>query len=287
MGENSFLQAHVDQELKDSFSINYLSNQRFGALSVCRANYHRIFIIKKGSGVLHVDDCTYQVTGSELLLIAKGQLYGFHPDSILTGYELSFGDCFWEKAPDSASNCKAVLFNNAAANQQLPLTNAEHTELDILSQTLHQEFIKDDYPNKLDALAAYLKIIMIKIANVNASLIHGYDTFENQLYRQFIELVSKQYQTTHEVAEFADQLGISARKLSDLCKRCSGKGAKDIINGQLIAEAKRSLQFSSKPVKEIAYRLNFSTPDQFSHFFKKNTQVSPNNYREHFVNIGM
>jgi AraC family transcriptional activator of pobA len=287
MGNNNFLQMHIDQELKDSFSISYLSDHTFDTLAVCRANYHRIFIVKEGSGRFQADDHAYQIEGNELLLLAKGQVYGFLPDSKITGYELSFGDCFWEKAPDSANNCKAVLFNNAAANQQLPLTQPDHTELDILFQTLHQEFIKDNYPNKLDALAAYLKIIMIKIANVNASLINGFDSFEKQLYRQFIELVSKQYQTTHEVAEFADQLGISARKLSDLCRRCAGKGAKYIINGQLIAEAKRSLQFSSRPVKEIAYHLNFSTPDQFSHFFKKNTQVSPIDYREHFVNIGM
>ncbi|HMG07374.1 MAG TPA: helix-turn-helix domain-containing protein [Mucilaginibacter sp.] len=287
MINDNFSQAHVDKEIKDSFSINYLSNQTFDSLSVCRINYHRIFMLKEGSGTLLIDDVAYQLAGSELFLLAKGQLYAFHPNTHITGYELSFGDCFWEKTPDSANNCKAVLFNNAAANQQLPLNNTDQSELDVLFQTLYQEFIKDDYPNKLDALAAYLKIIMIKIANVNAALIHGYDSYENQLYRQFIELVSKRYQATHEVADFANQLGISARKLSDLCKRCSGKGAKDIINGQLIAEAKRSLQFSSKPVKEIAFHLNFSTPDQFSHFFKKNTQISPHDYRDRFVNIGM
>jgi AraC family transcriptional activator of pobA len=70
------------------------------------------------------------------------------------------------------------------------------------------------------------------------------------------------------VADYANQLGISAQKLTDLTKRCSGRGAKDLINGQLIAEAKRSLQFSSILVKEIAFQLDFSTPDQFSHFFK-------------------
>lgn len=287
MSEKSFLQLQVDQELKDSFSVNHLSNQSFDALSVRRANYHRIFIVNDGRGTLQADDTTFNLSGNELLLIAKGQLYGFHPGTRINGNELSFGDCFWEKAPGSASNCKAVLFNNASANQQLPLNSTDYTELDILFNTLYKEFIKEDYPNKLDALAAYLKIIMIKIANVTASLINGYDSHENQLYRRFIELVSSQYQTTHEVADFANQLGISARKLSDLSRRCSGKGAKEIINGQLIAEAKRSLQFSSRPVKEIAFYLNFSTPDQFSHFFKKNTQVSPNDYRDRFVNIGM
>lgn len=287
MEKHDLLQTRMDKELKDSFSISYLSKRHFDSRLVCRANYNRVFILETGNGTLQVDDVTYPINGNELFLVAKGQLYAFVAGTEITGYELSFGDCFWEKAPGSASNCKAVLFNNAAANQQLPLSNADCTEVGSLFQLLHQEFLTDDYPNKLDALAAYLKIIMIKIANVNASLVNGYDSYENQLYRQFLELVSQQYQTTHEVADFARQLGVSARKLSDLCKRCSGKGAKDIINGQVIAEAKRSLQFSSKPVKEIAFHLNFSTPDQFSHFFKKNTQISPNDYRGHFVNIGM
>lgn len=277
----------IDKELKDSFAINFLRAHVFEAQTVYRINYHRIFMIEEGRGNLRIDDCIYPISGNELFLLAKGQLYTFEEGALMTGYELSFGDCFWEKTPSSASNCKAMLFNNAVDNQQLPLNNTDHSELDMLFRALHQEYVKDEYPNKLDAMAAYLKIIMIKIANVNASLARGFDSYENQLYRQYLELVSNQYQSTHEVADFARQLGIPARKLSDLCRRCSGKGAKDIINGQIIAEAKRSLQFSSKPVKEIAYHLNFSTPDQFSHFFKKNTLISPNDYRDRFVNIGM
>jgi AraC family transcriptional activator of pobA len=287
MEKQDLLWMRVDKELKDSFAINYLHDHVFDAPTICRINYHRVFIIKQGRGALRIDDNVYPISGNELFLLAKGQFYSFEEGATITGYELSFGDCFWERAPDSASNCKAVMFNNAAANQQLPLSSADHSELNLLFHTLYLEFLKDDYPNKLDAMAAYLKIIMIKIANVNASLARGYDSYENQVYRQYLELVSSQYQSTHEVADFARQLGIAARKLSDLCRRCSGRGAKDIINGQIIAEAKRSLQFSSKPVKEIAYHLNFSTPDQFSHFFKKNTLISPNDYRDHFVNIGM
>ncbi len=287
MAENRILETYTDKELTDSFSISSLNNQAFDRLSMCRANYHRIFVIKEGIGAFQADDSTYRLSGSELFLLAKGQLYGFHSDACVTGYELSFGDCFWEKAPASANNCKAVLFNDAAANQQLPLEDVEYSQVEMLFHILYQEFLKEDYVNKLDVLAAYLKIIMIKIANVNASLIKGYDSYERQLYRRFVELVSGLYKSTHEVADFALQLNISARKLSDLCRRCGGKGAKDIINGQIIAEAKRSLQFSSKSVKEIAFDLNFSTPGQFSLFFKKHTQLSPNDYRDRFVNIGM
>jgi AraC-like DNA-binding protein len=277
----------ADREIKDSFSVSQMGNHIMNAPVVYRTTYNRMFLIAEGMGDLKIDDQIFPISGNELILIAKGQVYAFTPNTYLSGYELCFGDCFWERAPASASNCKAVLFNNASANQHIPLSDDDLAELISLYDIIYREFRKAAYINKLDALAAYLKIIMIKVANMNAALIKGYDSYENQLYRQFLELISKQYKDTHEVTEFARQLGVSARKLTELCNRVSGKGAKEIINGQIIAEAKRTLQFSSKPVKEIAYYLNFSSPDQFSHFFKKNTQISPDHYRSHFVQIGM
>jgi AraC family transcriptional activator of pobA len=282
---SSISKAVFEKELKDSFSVDYL-DKKFESVA-CRLIYHRMILVQAGKGNLLVDDLSLPISDNQLLLIAKGQIYQFQAGTYITGYEISFGDCFWEKAPASASNCKAVLFNNASVNQQLPLNNEGYKELSLLFEMLHEEYLKADFSNKLDALAAYLKIIMIKVANVNASLVRGYDSFENQLYGQFLELISQQYKNSHEVADYARQLGISARKLTELSKRCSGHGAKELINGQLIAEAKRSLQFSSQPIKEIAFMLNFSTPEQFSHFFKKNSQVSPQDFRTQFVNIGM
>lgn len=178
------------------------------------------------------------------------------------------------------------MFNNASANQTIPLNHQDNIELISIFKSLWYEYQKEEYINQLDALAAYLKIIMIKIANINHSLSKGFDSYENQTYAQFLELISKNYKTSREVADYADLLGISARKLTDLCKRCSNRGAKELINGQIIAEAKRALQFTSNPVKEIAFQLNFTTAEQFSHFFKKNAQVSPHEYRLLFLNIG-
>ncbi|ALL07541.1 hypothetical protein AQ505_19825 [Pedobacter sp. PACM 27299] len=80
-------------------------------------------------------------------------------------------------------------------------------------------------------MAAYLKIIMIKIANINIGQSSGIDTYENHLYRQFLELLSEYYRKYHEVSDYANLLSISSRKLTDLSKRCAGKGAKDNING--------------------------------------------------------
>jgi AraC family transcriptional activator of pobA len=283
----SSIKVFLETAIKDSFFIERLEDTSLFTQLPNRLSYHRILLVEKGLGSLIVDDNTFEIGGQELFLMAKGQIYAFDPTSTVTGYVLYFGDCFWERAPASASNCKAVLFNNASANQRLYLTGPELSELKLLFSTLLDEFKKPPYANRMDALAAYLKIIMIKVANVKITDESLFDSQDYVLYRNFIDLLSVQFRKYHEVSDYAKMLGITARRLSDLCKRCSNKNAKEIINGQLIAEAKRSLQFSSTQVKEIAYQLRFSSPEQFSHFFKKNTNFSPASYREYFVSIGV
>jgi AraC family transcriptional activator of pobA len=277
---------HLETEIKDSFFIDRLKHVPLHKEYSERLSYHRIFLIVNGVGSLIIDENRFDISSSELFLIAKGQVCAFDTNAIVTGYVLHFGDCFWEKAPASASNCKAVLFNNAAANQHISLKKAEFSELNLLFGILFNEFDMSPYANRLDALAAYLKIIMIKVANVKLTDDSLFDNQDYVLYRNFMELLSAQFREYHEVGDYARMLGITARRLSDLCKRCSHKTSKELISGQLIAEAKRALQFSSRPIKEIAYQLNFNSPEQFSHFFKKNTNISPASYRHHFINIG-
>ena len=252
-----------------------------------RLSYHRILLVESGTGKLTIDNRIFEINSHEVFLMSKGQVCKFGNSPMVSGYVISFGDCFWDNTPRSASNCKAVLFNNAIANQRLQLNNVELSELSFLCNTLLKEYESPQYLNQMDAVAAYLKIIMIKLANVKITEEATFDSRDYLLYRKFMELLSAQFRSCHSVNDYAEMLNITARRLSELCKRCSGINAKEIINGQIVAEAKRSLQFSSNPVKEIAYELNFHTPEQFSHFFKKNTNISPADYRNQFINIGI
>jgi AraC-like DNA-binding protein len=53
-----------------------------------------------------------------------------------------------------------------------------------------------------------------------------------------------------------------------------------LIHERIIIEAKRELYLTNKTVKEIAYELGFNDEFYFSRFFKNNTEVSPQVYRE-------
>ena len=276
----------LDKEIKDSFQIQKLENTVFGDDNLISVVYNRIFIIHEGKGNVMIDENRFEINNQEILLISKAQIFSFSDKTEISGFEIVFGNCFWEKTPASASNCKQLLFNDAALHQKMALQEKDLSELNTVCEMMFEEFSSEDYPNKLDAMAAYLKILMIKLANLAPSFNNGIDDFDNQTYRKFLELVSSEYIKMHDVQYYADRLSVAPRKLSDISKKKSGKGAKEIIAGQIIAESKRNLQFTTKTIKEIAYELSFSTPEQFSHFFKKYTQISPLDYRKIFVNIG-
>ncbi|HEY0176219.1 MAG TPA: helix-turn-helix domain-containing protein [Pedobacter sp.] len=274
----------LDVSLSDSFSIGDLNGLSFSAGHYYRISFNQLILLKKGRGKIQIDGADYMVGPGSLILLGKNQVYSFLKEEDRAGYSLCFGDCFWEKTPASANNCKATLFNNITANQHLQLGRQDVKELSrIFGETL-AEFVTADYVNKGDVLAAFLKILMIKIANMNSLLTKETSQQDYSIYNIFLELIEHHYEISHDVSFFAGKLNISNRKLTELCRKYADKGAKEVIKSHLIAEAKRSLQFTSSPIKEIALKLNFS-PYQFSHFFKKNTSLPPETYRKQFAEI--
>lgn len=245
-----------------------------------RAAQHHIFLLNEANGELQVDDRRIELQGNVILLIGAGEIFQLESLSMAEGFELKFEDRFWEKAPQSASNCKSVLFDRAAINHSLQVSEAIYAELTALFKSVLMEFEKASYINKEDALAAYLKIMMIKIANLSHDEQSRQNDYVKQKFQAFSKLVGLHFRAAHEVSFYADRLNLTTRQLTEICKRQTAESAKRFINKELVTEAKRLLQFSSSPVKEIAYSLDFSSAEQFSHFFKKETGVSPQRFRQ-------
>lgn len=86
------------------------------------------------------------------------------------------------------------------------------------------------------------------------------------------------------VAMLASELHTSPRYLSDLLKQETGKTAMDLIHIFLISEAKNLLKGENQTVAEIAYALGFENPPYFSRLFKKETGVSPIEFRREVLN---
>ena len=81
------------------------------------------------------------------------------------------------------------------------------------------------------------------------------------------------------VAYFAEKANLSSGYFSDLIKKETGMGPKEIISLQLLDEAKHRLAIGNADISQIAYDLGFEYPAHFTRMFKRMTGISPSQFR--------
>ena len=86
------------------------------------------------------------------------------------------------------------------------------------------------------------------------------------------------------VATLAAQLNLSPRYLSDMLKQETGKTAIELIHIYLINEAKNRLRIEDQRVSDIAYALGFGDLSYFSRLFKRETGMTPNQFKKRSLN---
>lgn len=81
------------------------------------------------------------------------------------------------------------------------------------------------------------------------------------------------------VGYFADKVCLSPNYFGDLVKKTTGKTPLEHIQDRLISLAKDQIAGTSRTFSEIAYDLGFQYSQHFNRFFKKNTGITPSEYR--------
>lgn len=105
---------------------------------------------------------------------------------------------------------------------------------------------------------------------------------QHELFQKFILLAHHYCQQQREVSFYADSLCISAKYLTDICRKITGEPAKKIIGHLAILEIKVLLETSTLSLQAIAEQLNFPDQSYLGRFFKRNEGLSPAEYRNRF-----
>jgi AraC family transcriptional activator of pobA len=101
-----------------------------------------------------------------------------------------------------------------------------------------------------------------------------------QLVYKFKKLVEDQFLTLKTVQQYADELFISAKYLTEIVKNETGQNALHVIHNRMYLEAQYLLSSSGLSVKEIAERLNFDNSSHFSRFFKRFAGSNPSEFKQ-------
>jgi len=100
-----------------------------------------------------------------------------------------------------------------------------------------------------------------------------------QLLQRFMQMVEVHFREQYTIRRYADELGVTERRLHDTVVKATGRGPLSLVHARLLEEARARLAESSLPVAQIAYGLGFRDPAHFTRFFGKAVGRSPRRYR--------
>ncbi|GAB2640257.1 response regulator transcription factor [Emticicia sediminis] len=168
---------------------------------------------------------------------------------------------------------------------QLSDENVE--ELLAIFKKMHRE-IASDYAYKYDLLRNYvLELIHYGQKLQPATAIYSTHNAASRVSSLFLELLERQFPiespqqklNLRTAKDYADRLSVHVNHLNKVLKENTGKTTTEIIGGRITQEAKILLKQTDWNISEIAYSLGFEEVAHFSNFFKRQTSLSPAQFR--------
>ena len=249
-----------------------------------RNNFYSIIWIKNGEGLLRVDFSEYSFQKDTLFAFSPFQPFMFSTDKSIKGMAIQFHSDFYciHRNP-SETNCDTVLFNNI---YQAPFFSVEKSmakKFEFLIEELKSEFLSEDNQNH-ELLVPNLKVFLGNASRIKAKSQIEKPRFAATQTPFILQNLKKEieinFKEKHSASEYADLLNISSNALAKLVKNHYNKTLTELITERILIEAKRELYMTTKPIKEIAWSLGYNDEYYFSRLFKRNTDISPQIYRD-------
>ncbi len=210
------------------------------------------------------------------MLLPKKEISGitiqFHPDFF----------CIHKHQQEVA--CNGVLFNNI---YQPPLVAIDDKTIQSFGHLVEQ--MRTEMQNtalaQYELLISYLKIFLITASRLKTEQQSEAKNAVANMKEPFIlqslkDAIETNYKVKHTASDYAEILNITPKALGKIVKIHLNKTLTALISERIVIEAKRELYLTNKPVKRIAYELGYDDEYYFSRFFKTNTAVSPQIYRD-------
>lgn len=146
----------------------------------------------------------------------------------------------------------------------------------------HSPFYKEII---VSIVKASLYELLANVKNESVSYGKGLTKQREVLFKRFIELLSTTRIKPRNVSWYAEQLCVTPKYLSTVCKQVSGKTAFDWINEYVLVDIRYWLKNTNKAVKEIADILEFPNISFFGKYCRVHFGMSPTEFRKQLRDI--
>lgn len=102
----------------------------------------------------------------------------------------------------------------------------------------------------------------------------------DRIFRRFMLMLAEDTSASRSVQSYADELCVSPKYLTSVCRKQSGSTASELIASSVVSRIKQLLLYSDLSTKEVANEMGFDNLSFFGKYVRKHLGLSPNNYRK-------
>ncbi|ALI99632.1 AraC family transcriptional regulator [Rufibacter tibetensis] len=244
-------------------------------------DFYLLLVVRNGQGTHTIDFTLYDVKPGSVFFLTPGQVHAWDLSPETEGTLLFFTPEFYRGNREADALRQFPFFQTW---QHPPVFNVQPNSLSPVEQLLHQ--MQQEYsraaPFQIDALRAYLELLLIQLARLypKTTVASEENIWPFQLY-QLETLVENHYLEHLPTSFYAHALHLSPKYLNELCKQNLGKTTTDLLQERLILEAKRLLTHSPHlNIAQVAQALGFEDNSYFGRFFKKQAEITPEQFRQ-------
>lgn len=236
--------------------------------------------IVKGGGRITINGKEYEVTDKCSIIFIKGQSCRtrFTEDTVLRG--ALFTERFTEKL-----YLEGLKFNDLRAtfleSPVIHMSNDLLDEMDLYVKQLHLIAARADNRNNIEC-AVFLTLALFYGSMYSSfKIMAETTTFRGpKLASRFFSLLETHFKERHTLDFYADHLSISKRYLYDTVIAMTGRSPSYWVDYYMTSEAKRLIMDRETSFQQISQQLGFSGLPSFCKFFRKQTNMSPGEYRK-------
>lgn len=195
----------------------------------------------------------------------------------------AFGYSMFVSAKLLDKYAKEYNFMHYNNHEALYLTKEEKGTLLDLFKKAYSEFRKEEFSKEV--LVSYSALILSYTQSFYKRQFESRSKIYNKVVSDFYAQLEGYFSKGKDVKElpsvnyFAQKANLSPNYFGDLIKHFTGTSPQEHIHQYIIQQAKHKLRQSTLSISEIGYSLGFDYPTYFTRFFRKETGITPNVFR--------
>lgn len=234
-----------------------------------------------------------EVSGQPTTVNAQ-QIFVCHPHVVLSNLMISPDFeckvmCLSDRLLRSILQSQMLIWDNMLYKQRYRIIDIPSDRFGLYNELRYQR-INEENPFKREILVSLLRVALLELCHqlmskdkdqkAGEDLLQEGNSRMETLFHKFLKNIARRRIKKLSVSEYAEELCITPKYLSTVCRTVSGKSPTDWISEYVIEDITHYLKNTELTASQIGIELGFPNASFFGKYVREHLGMSPNEFRK-------